>query len=171
MYTFNVQFIQRTPRPRCVYVGTEGERNVQQIKFFDLPQISNVFYTLHVQKDEGEGADLLTLDENNTVTISRVITSQPGEWRAWLVAQVGTSIVWKSETFKLVLFDLPDIDSAISQKYPTAIEDALARINQAERYIESVLEGYVTKPEFYALGLSVQNGQICQTYEKEDDEA
>jgi len=130
IYNAEIRFQRRTPRPSSVYVGLTGEHNVQTVRFEGLPDIADAIWTMSIILPDGTGGDALTITDGK-VTITRTYTQKAGQWTAWVTAQVGTELVWKSEPFRLIVGTLPDVEEAIEIKYPSALEECLAKADEA----------------------------------------
>lgn len=130
MESVAINFVGRTPKPRSAFVGMHGEHNVEQVVFTGIPQFENGIVTMNVVLPDGTAGDTLNVDDN-TVVLTRTYTQMSGQWTAWIVVQVGTEMVWKSDVFRLIVMPLPEIEEIIDQQYPTALEEAMAKADEA----------------------------------------
>ena len=115
-----IKFDGRTPNPRNIVIGMDGEHNAETIMLEGLPEFGT--QSLNVMLPDGT-ADIMTIS-NGTVTFTRNQT-KGGMLTAWATVQDGTDVVWKSEKFYLAVGELPDIEDAVEQTYPTFIEDVI----------------------------------------------
>ena len=118
-----IKFNGRTPNPRNMAVGMDGEHNAETIALEGLPEFGTP--SLNVMLPDGT-ADIMTISEGH-VTFTRNQT-KGGMLTAWVTVQDGTDVVWKSEKFYLSVGELPDIEDAVEETYPSFIEDVIADV-------------------------------------------
>ena len=139
--------------PLKVQVGMEMDHNAEQIHFNNLPEIAEDQRCYLNLMMPDETADVVELADG-VYTITRNHTSQPGVVRAWLMITKGTDVVWHSDILQMVVGNLPSVEEAIEQKYPTALEEALAKIDEALEVAEELRNVTV---EAKAAAVSVEN--------------
>ena len=139
-----IRFSGRRPIPEKARVGTEGENNAEELKFVNLPVIDDSqVETLEIIAPDGS-ADAVTL-VNHKAKLTSTHTQYTGLLTAYVQVQKSTDVIWRSEKFYLEILDLPDIDTAISQAYPSAIASALssaaAYVQDAEAWAKGTRGG------------------------------
>ena len=101
--------------------------NLAESVRFDLPEWSDAVVSLYISN--GKYSDVILLDADRTYRPTRVHTQRPGRWTAYLTAQMDGDVVWHSDTFGLVIGNLPPTGEQIEQAYPTAIEEAMRAVD------------------------------------------
>lgn len=107
----------------AIKIGNENDNNAERIRFVLPSRLAGAAVFLHLRI--GDHGDVVQLDEDRTFTPTRTHTQYPGKWEAWLEAMDNGDVVWHSDTFALIVGDLPDDGDKLQQQYPTAIEEAL----------------------------------------------
>ena len=121
-----IVFNGRTPVPHTIVIGMEGEHNAETILLEGLPDIGTP--SLNVMLPDGTG-DVMTITDDGTVTFTRNQTMS-GTLTAWVTEQDGTDVVWKSEKFYMAVGELPDVEGAVVEKYPSIIEDVIDDVTE-----------------------------------------
>lgn len=121
-----IRFDGRVPSVDHIKVGNEMD-NLAEIVRFDLPEWSDAVVSLYISN--GKYSDVILLDADRTYRPTRVHTQCPGRWTAYLTAQTGGDVVWHSDTFGLIIGNLPPTGEQIEQAYPTAIEEAMRAVD------------------------------------------
>ena len=121
-----IRFDGRVPSVDHIKVGNEMDNLAESVRF-DLPEWSDAVVSLYISN--GKYSDVILLDADRTYRPTRVHTQRPGRWTAYLTAQMDGDVVWHSDTFGLVIGNLPPTGEQIEQAYPTAIEEALRAVD------------------------------------------
>ena len=122
-----ITFIDRKAMPGRIQIGVELDNGVEAVQF-ELPEIDpEQAATLYWRN--GNHADVVALD-GGIWTIANSITQYPGEAECYIEIAAHEDILWHSALFHVVVRDLPGIDAAVEQVYPTAIEQALGDMRQ-----------------------------------------
>lgn len=153
-----IKFKGRMPDPQILKVGMMGEHNAQEIEFINLPEFENQTAALYVALPDST-ADIQPIVDNK-VTITRNLTALPGSILGWVVLQVGTDIVWKSEKFFMNIGLLPEVEEMTEQKYPGMLEEVVGKIDsamEAAQTIRNELESFSGTAEAWAVG--TRNGE------------
>ena len=148
-----IKFKGRMPDPQILKVGMMGEHNAQEIEFINLPEFENQTAALYVALPDST-ADIQPIVDNK-VTITRNLTALPGSILGWVVLQVGTDIVWKSEKFFMNIGLLPEVEEMTEQKYPGMLEEVVGKIDSAMEAAQSIkeeLDTYDMEAEAWAVG-------------------
>ena len=148
-----IKFKGRMPEPQILKVGMMGEHNAQEIEFINLPEFENQTAALYVALPDNT-ADIQPIVDNK-VTITRNLTALPGSILGWVVLQVGTDIVWKSEKFFMNIGLLPEVEEMTEQKYPGMLEEVVGKIDSAMEAAQSIkeeLDAYDMTAEAWAVG-------------------
>ena len=134
-----ILFQGRHPTPEILKTAMQGEHNAEVLMFEGLPEFDAEQVTiLNYLMPDGTSIDLLTITPEG-VLITRTHTAQPGVARGWVTIQVGTELVWKSEEFYLNISELPDASDIVEHQYPTALEEALAQMQEYSENIENAI--------------------------------
>ena len=121
-----IRFDGRVPSVDHIKVGNEMDNLAESVRF-DLPEWSDAVVSLYISN--GKYSDVILLDADRTYRPTRVHTQRPGRWTAYLTAQMDGDVVWHSDTFGLVIGNLPPTGEQIEQAYPTAIEEAMRAVD------------------------------------------
>ena len=121
-----IRFDGRVPSVDHIKVGNEMDNLAESVRF-DLPEWSDAVVSLYISN--GKYSDVIMLDADRTYRPTRVHTQRPGRWTAYLTAQMDGDVVWHSDTFGLVIGNLPPTGEQIEQAYPTAIEEAMRAVD------------------------------------------
>ena len=121
-----IRFDGRVPSVDHIKVGNEMDNLAESVRF-DLPEWSDAVVSLYISN--GKYSDVILLDADLTYRPTRVHTQRPGRWTAYLTAQMDGDVVWHSDTFGLVIGNLPPTGEQIEQAYPTAIEEAMRAVD------------------------------------------
>lgn len=120
-----IRIVDRAPVPKTVSVGMQGENNAETLQFVGIPELDELqAEALDVILPNGTADTILLTDNACTLTAAHMAYSGIAE--AWLVVTVDATRVWKSERITLLIASVPDIDTPISQQYPTGIDQAVA---------------------------------------------
>lgn len=121
--TKTITLADRRVNTAVIKIGNETDNNAERIKFVLPARLANAAVFLHMRI--GDHGDVVQLDGERIFTPERKHTQYPGKWEAWLEAMDHGDVVWHSDTFFLIVGDLPDDGEQIPQEYPSAIEEAL----------------------------------------------
>ena len=121
-----IRFDGRVPSVDHIKVGNEMDNLAESVRF-DLPEWSDAVVSLYISN--GKYSDVILLDADRTYRPTRVHTQRPGRWTAYLTAQMDGDVVWHSDTFGLVIGNLPPTGEQIEQAYPTAIDEAMRAVD------------------------------------------
>lgn len=120
-------FNGRAPDLQNVKIGNEMDNLAESVRF-ELPQeLDGAALSLFVTIDQY--SDVVHLGDDRIYRPTRVHTQRPGRWTAYLTAQMDGDVVWHSDTFGLVIGNLPPTGEQIEQAYPTAIEEAMRAVD------------------------------------------
>lgn len=120
-------FHGRVPDLQNVKIGNEMDNLAESVRF-ELPQeLDGAAVSLFLTIDQY--SDVVHLGDDRTYRPMRVHTQRPGRWTAYLTAQMDGDVVWHSDTFGLVIGNLPPTGEQIEQAYPTAIEEAMRAVD------------------------------------------
>lgn len=123
----NMIFHGRTPDLQNVKIGNEMDNLAESVRF-ELPQkLDGAALSLFLAIDQY--SDVVHLGDDRTYRPTRVHTQRPGRWTAYLTAQMDGDVVWHSDTFGLVIGNLPPTGEQIEQAYPTAVEEAMRAVD------------------------------------------
>lgn len=123
----NMIFHGRVPDLQNVKIGNEMDNLAESVRF-ELPQeLDGAALSLFLAIDQY--SDVVHLGDDRIYRPTRVHTQRPGRWTAYLTAQMDGDVVWHSDTFGLVIGNLPDTGEQIEQAYPTAIEEAMRAVD------------------------------------------
>lgn len=127
MITKTITLSDRRVNAPSIKIGNEGDNNAERIKFVLPARLASATVFLFLSIDEH--SDVVKLDDERTFTPERKHTQYPGKWTAYLEALQDGDVVWHSDTFTLLVGDLPESGEQITQMYPTAIEEALKAVD------------------------------------------
>ena len=123
----NVEFRGREAYPHIICAGVKDEFGIEKVKFWT--PVSGIA-RINLTYKNGD-VDIIDLDEFGVWSIEGSVTQHPGETKAYLTVTDGHGrYMWRSREFTVLIYELDDIDDAIEQQYPSAIEKALAEIEQ-----------------------------------------
>lgn len=161
MANLTITFNGRTPNPAELFVGMQGEHNVNTLFISGLPTYDeNQVATLNLVLIDGSGEATVITDAG--IPMTRDYLSLPGAIRAWVTIQVDTEVVWKSEPAKLIVQRVPNIDVAIDHRYPATLEAMLAEIQDDTQRAEAA----AATAEQYALDIDFDlndEGHLIET--------
>lgn len=123
MITKTITLSDRRMNAASIKIGNEGDNSAERIKFVLPARLASASVFLFLSIDNH--SDVVKLDDERTFTPERKHTQLPGKWTAYLQAVADEDVVWHSDTFQLVIGNLPPVGEQIEQQYPTAIEEAL----------------------------------------------
>lgn len=127
MITKTITLSDRRVNAASIKIGNEGDNNAERIKFVLPARLASATVFLFLSIDEY--SDVVRLDDVRTFTPERKHTQYPGKWTAYLQAVADGDVVWHSDTFPLLIGNLPPTGQQIEQQYPTAIEEALKAVD------------------------------------------
>lgn len=127
MITKTITLSDRRVNATSIKIGNEGDNNAERIKFVLPARLASASVFLFLSIDNH--SDVVKLDDDRTFTPERKHTQYPGKWTAYLQAVADGDIVWHSDTFPLLIGNLPPTGEQIEQQYPTAIEEALKAVD------------------------------------------
>lgn len=127
MITKTITITDRRVNATSIKIGNEGDNNAERIKFVLPARLADASVFLFLSIDKY--SDVVELGDDRIYTPTRTHTQQPGKWTAYLQAVADEDVVWHSDTFQLVIGNLPPVGEQIEQQYPTAIEEALRAVD------------------------------------------
>lgn len=137
MITKTIMIADRRVNASSIKIGNEGDNNAECIRFVLPARLADASVFLFLSIDKY--SDVVKLGEDRIYTPTRAHTQLPGKWTAYLQAVADEDVVWHSDTFQLVIGNLPPVGEQIEQQYPTAIEEALRATDEASRAVEQAL--------------------------------
>lgn len=127
MITKTVTLSDRRVNAASIKIGNEGDNSAERIKFVLPARLASASVFLFLSIDNH--SDVVKLDDERTFIPERKHTQYAGKWTAYLQAVADEDVVWHSDTFQLVIGNLPPAGEQIEQAYPTAIEEALRAVD------------------------------------------
>ncbi len=128
-----VTFEGRKPNPRRIKIGVEMDNLVEAVKF-NLPAIAeNQTAVLHWNNDQGSDAVLL---EDGVWHIGNDITQYAGTSACYIAISGADGVLWHSEAFYVVVYDLGALSGSVERRFPALIDDILTTISEANFPIE-----------------------------------
>lgn len=122
-----IRFDGRVPSVDRLKIGNEMDNLAESVRF-ELPQeLDGAALSLFIAIDQY--SDVVHLGDDRIYRPTRVHTQRPGRWTAYLTAQMDGDVVWHSDTFGLVIGNLPPTGEQIEQAYPTAVEEAMRAVD------------------------------------------
>lgn len=119
----------RVPDLRRIRLGMEGDNLVERLEFV-LPVIAERQSAVLMM--DGAYANAVDLKPDNDrrygVDLTAEIIGPDGETEAYIRVDGSGGEVWQSEAIRLVTRELPDVETEIEQRFPTAVETMLAEI-------------------------------------------
>ena len=126
-----------------IKIANEYDNNAESIRFVLPKELDDATVFLFMNFDRY--SDVVRLDDR-IYTPTRAHTQLPGKWTAYLQAVADEDVVWHSDTFQLVIGNLPPVGEQIEQAYPTAIEEALRAVEDVYR-VSAAIAGLNARAE------------------------
>lgn len=135
----------RKPIPRKIKLGFEGDNMVERL-VFDLPAIAHSqTATLMMGGRYANAVQLAGDGEEYRIDLTAEIVGAEGEIEAYVRIDGESGEVWHSNVLRLITGDVPDVETEIETRYPSAVETMLAEMaghrvemdNQTERAEEA----------------------------------
>ncbi|MGN1249165.1 MAG: hypothetical protein ACI4XW_03730 [Candidatus Spyradocola sp.] len=120
-------FQGRTPDPRCITVGMQGDHNAECVRF-EVPLIGDEICLLYLSA--GSTGDVVKL-ENGIWTPERTYMRRPARYQCYLERHRGSEMVWHSEPFELHVDRLPAIGDQIARVNPTLLDQTVEQVQKA----------------------------------------
>lgn len=129
-----IKFMGRTPSPAVVKIGMETDSRAETLEFI-LPKVADAQTAqLMMLLPDGQ-AETLLLD-GNMVLLPASVAAIPGRIRAYVEILGDDRVVWNSDTIMMDIGDLPGVEESITEKYPTALQNAMDASVDSLRYKE-----------------------------------
>ena len=128
-----VTFDGRKPCPRKIRIGVERDNLVEAVNF-QLPVIAE-HQTAILYWSNDKDADAVEL-ENGLWRISSGITQYAGTSACYIAISGEDGVLWHSEVFYAVVYDLGSLSGSVERKFPTLIDDIMTAISEANFPIE-----------------------------------
>lgn len=117
----------RKPAPRKIKLGFEGDNMVERLQFA-LPDLGEGQTATLMMGGTYANAVQLELDDDKwAVDLTAEIVGTDGEIEAYVRSEAEES-VWQSDIIRLVTGEIPDVETEIEQRYPTAVNQMLTAI-------------------------------------------
>lgn len=129
----DVKFIGRKAYPSRIPIGVMKDNEIEALRF-SLPKIGEAQASFLYVWINDEYADVARPLADGVYDITSLLTQKGAEMDAFVEIRSGDKL-WHSESFVLVVEDLPAIGAQIEQQYPTALEQAL---DEAEACLSKV---------------------------------
>jgi len=119
----------RSPDMRRVKLGFEGDNMVERLEFV-LPVIADKQTATMMLGGAYANAVTLELSDNGryAVNLTKEIIGTDGEVEAYIRIDGEGGEVWQSGVMRLVTGELPDVETEIEERFPTAVETMLTEI-------------------------------------------
>lgn len=126
----------RKPMPRRVKLGVEGDNMVERL-VFDLPAIAqSQTATLMMGGRYANAVQLAEDGEEYRIDLTAEIVGAEGDIEAYVRIDGADGEVWQSDVISLVTGDVPDVETEIEQRFPTAVETMLQGMAQHSAEME-----------------------------------
>lgn len=123
--------------PDKVFLGYEGENEIDKLIFYFKDEFIDGQALLNVQKGEIKGyVTPKKVGETYELPIEKSLVSEVGEVRFQLVITTITGKVAKFEPFVMTVLDAIDTDAEMPEEYPSWIDIANAKLAELEEAIE-----------------------------------
>ena len=150
----DVKFIGRKAYPSRIPIGVMKDNEIEALRF-SLPKIGEAQSSFLYVWINDEYADVARPLADGVYDITSLLTQKGAEMDAFVEIRSGDKL-WHSESFVLVVEDLPAIGAQIEKQYPTALEQAL---DEAEAYLAQVRAAVKEIKELKAKALTLYPGQ------------
>lgn len=150
----DVKFIGRKAYPSRIPIGVMKDNEIEALRF-SLPKIGEAQASFLYVWINDEYADVARPLSDGVYDITSLLTQKGAEMDAFVEIRSGDKL-WHSESFVLVVEDLPAIGQQIEKQYPTALEQAL---DEAEAYLAQVRAAAKEIKELKAKALTLYPGQ------------
>jgi hypothetical protein len=118
----------RKPMPRRVKLGFEGDNMVERL-VFDLPAIAqSQTATLMMGGRYANAVQLAGDGEEYRIDLTAEIVGAEGDIEAYVRIDGADGEVWQSDVISLITGDVPDVETEIEQRFPTAVETMLTEM-------------------------------------------
>jgi hypothetical protein len=115
----------RKPMPRRMKLGFEGDNMVERL-VFDLPAIAqSQTATLMMGGRYANAVQLAGDGEEYRIDLTAEIVGAEGDIEAYVRIDGADGEVWQSDVISFVTGDVPDVETEIEQRFPTAVETML----------------------------------------------
>lgn len=150
----DVKFIGRKAYPSRIPIGVMKDNEIEALRF-SLPEIGEAQASFLYVWINDEYADVARPLADGVYDVTSLLTQKGAEMDAFVEIRSGDKL-WHSESFVLVVEDLPAIGAQIEKQYPTALEQAL---DEAEAYLAQVRAAVKEIKELKAKALTLYPGQ------------
>lgn len=150
----DVKFIGRKAYPSRIPIGVMKDNEIEALRF-SLPKIGEAQSSCLYVWINDEYADVARPLADGVYDVTSLLTQKGAEMDAFVEIRSGDKL-WHSESFVLVVEDLPAIGAQIEKQYPTALEQAL---DEAEAYLAQVRAAAKEIKELKAKALTLYPGQ------------
>lgn len=150
----DVKFIGRKAYPSRIPIGVMKDNEIEALRF-SLPKIGEAQASCLYVWINDEYADVARPLADGVYDVTSLLTQKGAEMDAFVEIRSGDKL-WHSESFVLVVEDLPAIGQQIEKQYPTALEQAL---DEAEAYLAQVRAAAKEIKELKAKALTLYPGQ------------
>ena len=128
----------RTPMPRKVKIGFEGDNMVERLEFV-LPDIAES-QTGYLMID-GDEANIVKMKQDadsgrGYADLSASAIGAEGMTECYVRVEGTGGTVWQSGILQLVVGDVPDVEMEIAREYPTAVSQMLADMAEHDAAME-----------------------------------
>lgn len=150
----DVKFIGRKAYPSRIPIGVMKDNEIEALRF-SLPKIGEAQASFLYVWINDEYADVARPLADGVYDVTSLLTQKGAEMDAFVEIRSGDKL-WHSESFVLVVEELPAIGQQIEQQYPTALEQAL---DEAEACLSKVRAVAKEIKELKAKALTLYPGQ------------
>lgn len=150
----DVKFIGRKAYPSRIPIGVMKDNEIEALRF-SLPDIGEAQASFLYVWINDEYADVARPLADGVYDVTSLLTQKGAEMDAFIEIRSGDKL-WHSESFVLVVEDLPAIGQQIEKQYPTALEQAL---DEAEAYLAKVRAAAKEIKELKAKARTLYPGQ------------
>lgn len=127
-----IKFLGRTPTPAVAKIGMETDSRAETL-VFQLPVVAkDQSAQLIMLLPDGQPETILM--DGNMALLPASVLAVPGRIRAYVEILGDDHVVWNSDLILLDVGDLPNVEEAIEDRYPTALQNAMDASIKALRY-------------------------------------